>query len=232
MYKYMKMKLFVVLFLIVEVFLALTCVSAEAGSEVGFDDRALQFLYDFRFQSVENGIIAEIPTKAGRENINTIQTFKLPASLQIIEDEAFEGTAIVGVDLPETVESIGNRAFANIFSLQFVKIPCITTVIAKNAFLGSNHVKITGAPNSYARIWAKENGVPFTACTVLYACTSNVQASSGIYTRQTKPDIETIIDTDENVISPQSRPVEDIKADRFDQYIANSLCTRAPPACA
>ena len=230
-----RMKIFcIVLFcmMVTEACLTFTSDTNITGDEVGFNIRAIQHFKKLDIQSIDNFIKTEILVKAENVNAESVLTSKLPASLQIIEDEAFEGTAMISIELPEKVEIIGDRAFANISSLQFVKISDATKVIAKNAFLGSNHVTITGAPNSYARTWAKENGVPFTAYTVLYAGTSNVQASSGIYTRQTKPDIETIIDTDENVISPQSRPVEDIKADRFDQYIANSLCTRAPPACA
>ena len=44
--------------------------------------------------------------------------FRFPASLQIIEEEAFEGTSIVIVDLPESVEEIGDRAFAEIETLK------------------------------------------------------------------------------------------------------------------
>ena len=56
-------------------------------------------------------------------NADATPTFNLPASLQIIEAEAFEGTAIVTVDLPETVETIGERAFANIPTLRQITIP-------------------------------------------------------------------------------------------------------------
>ena len=60
--------------------------------------------------------------------------FQLPVSLRVIEDEAFEGTAIVSAALPDSVESIGERAFANISALRSVKIPNATKEIAKSAF--------------------------------------------------------------------------------------------------
>ena len=90
-----------------------------------------------------------------------IRLFHLPDSLQKIEDEAFEGTAVTEVILPETVTTIGERAFADIDNLRSIRIPIGTISIADNVFAGSNRVVITAAPNSYARAWAKKNHVPF-----------------------------------------------------------------------
>lgn len=87
--------------------------------------------------------------------------FKLPASLQTIEDSAFEGTAIVSVEIPESVAYIGDYAFADIQTLLGIQIPDATTHIGKNAFTGSKQVTMTASSGSYASTWAKENGIRF-----------------------------------------------------------------------
>ena len=88
-------------------------------------------------------------------------SFTLPASLQVIEDSAFEGTAIVSVGISESVSYIGERAFANIPTLLGVSIPDKTQFIGKEAFADSKQVTLTASSNSYARTWAKDNGYRF-----------------------------------------------------------------------
>ena len=173
-------------------------------------------------------------TGAGAESLEPADTvtFKLPASLQVIEDEAFEGTAIVSIDLPETVESIGERAFADIPTLLSVKIPEKTKEIARTAFSGSNNVTITAAPNSYARTWAKDNGIPFSPIVVMHAGTGNPQVSTGLAAGQTRIDIEISGAAVDREKMPHWRPIDEIKAEQYDQYIANCILGRAPPACA
>ena len=73
---------------------------------------------------------------------NAIPIFNLPESLEIIEDEAFEGTAIVRIELPEMVSIIGERAFANISTLRSIRIPLATQSIAASAFAGSSQITI------------------------------------------------------------------------------------------
>ena len=173
-------------------------------------------------------------TEAGTEQTSTVSSagFNLPASLQVIEDEAFEGTAIVSVDLPETVESIGERAFADIPTLRSVRIPEMTKEIARTAFSGSSNVTITAAPNSYARTWARENGIPLAPIMAIYAGTGGIQISAGAYFGRTRTDIDVISKADEEDASSHWRPIEEIQADQYDQCIANCILGRAPPACA
>ncbi len=86
---------------------------------------------------------------------------KLPSSLLIIEDGAFEGTALVSVDIPETVTHIGNNAFANISTLLSVKIPDTIQYISEDTFVNSKNVVLIASSNSYAYTWAKSNGFRF-----------------------------------------------------------------------
>lgn len=81
--------------------------------------------------------------------------FKLPKSLLIIEESAFERTAPITVYLAGSVESIGDRAFADVYDLQAIYIPPTTRYIGRNAFEGARRLTIYGVPYSYADIWAR-----------------------------------------------------------------------------
>lgn len=166
------------------------------------------------------------------EEANAIagSNFKLPASLQYIDDEAFEGTALVNVEIPENVEYIGERAFSDIPTLRKVNIPEKTTTIARSAFAGSNRVTITGAPGSYARKYARENGIPFAPLTVMYA---NAGAGGGISLNQARSSDE-VTDTEENNgqndNEPAGRIAGEIKANITENGAAYHITGRAPPA--
>ena len=103
-----------------------------------------------------------------------LQIAQLPDSLRIIGDSSFEGTAMVMVELPDSLVAIGERAFADIASLRNVYIPASIRSIGSTAFAGSGHVTLVGFPNGYAREWAKENRIPFSAIPVLCASSESV----------------------------------------------------------
>ena len=89
------------------------------------------------------------------------RTFILPSSLMVIEDEAFEETAVQQVILPEGLVSIGERAFENDAYLTDVYIPGTTEYIADSAFSMTANLTIHGIDGSYAMEWARRNEVPF-----------------------------------------------------------------------
>ena len=152
---------------------------------------------------------------------------RLPISLMIIEDEAFEGTAVTEVILPETVTTIGERAFADIDNLRSIRIPIGTISIADNVFAGSNRVVITAAPNSYARAWAKKNHVPFSPITVMYAGFGGVNASTNLVTVSKEIiDIESI-EKQESIRT--WKRLEEIEVYNTIKIIANIVQGRAPP---
>ena len=156
-----------------------------------------------------------------------IRLFHLPDSLQKIEDEAFEGTAVTEVILPETVTTIGERAFADIDNLRSIRIPIGTISIADNVFAGSNRVVITAAPNSYARAWAKKNHVPFSPITVMYAGFGGVNASTNLVTVSKEIiDIESI-EKQESIRT--WKRLEEIEVYNTIKIIANIVQGRAPP---
>lgn len=87
--------------------------------------------------------------------------FTLPASLTVIEEDAFMGTAADVVTMQDAVISIGDFAFANIPTLQSVEIPRSVSFIGDNAFWGSENVAIYGTAGSYAESWAGDHGILF-----------------------------------------------------------------------
>ena len=159
--------------------------------------------------------------------LGSAPVFKLPTSLQIIEDEAFEGTALVAVDLPETVEEIGDRAFANIPSLRILKIPDNTKRIGTKIVAGSNNVTIAAALGSYARSWAQENGVPFAPIMVMTADSQAVVSAALPSFRSS----EIIIAEDDNIEEekPAARAVDEINNNLYEESIAYHIQGRAPP---
>lgn len=156
-------------------------------------------------------------------------TFVLPESLKIIEDEAFEGTAILKLTLPASVTTIGARAFANISTLNLVTIPNTTNHIDATAFKGSTNVTIQAAPNSYARKYAAANNLPIQRETAFTAGnTSNTIPSPNL---GANPEIIEITDNDPGISAPPWRPVYELKADRHSCFWAFTIQGRAPPAC-
>ena len=85
----------------------------------------------------------------------------MPTSLIQIEDEAFEGGTFTHVYLGASVESIGNKAFANCQNLVYIEIPTETITIADNAFLNSPHVVIGCTAGSNAYDYAVRKGLQY-----------------------------------------------------------------------
>lgn len=167
------------------------------------------------------GFIRNIP-----EN-EIVTEAKLPASVVTIEDEAFEGTALEKVELPETVETVGERAFANISTLRNIQIPIKTSYIASTAFEGSNRTTITAPGNSYARTWAKNYGLPFSP--IVMFCASSHGSSIQILTSNRSTEV--IEEQAESDIKPETqwRRIEEINATRAEELIANHVQGRSPP---
>lgn len=171
----------------------------------------------------ENAVISGFPDN------NTLSESILPEALEVIADEAFEGTAITIVVLPENVETIGDYAFANINTLRNISIPNKTTYIGENAFKGSNSVTITGAPKGYARAWAHENGIPFSPITSFYAFNNTVQVNGGLTnSRAERLDVESE-QTEEEKPKPTGRMTGELNAEKKETITAFYIQGRSPP---
>lgn len=161
--------------------------------------------------------------------IDSASVFLLPENLEIIDEGAFEGTAIEKIKLPETVTTIGEYAFANIRSLRTVQIPTATTYIAKTAFEGSFNTTITAALHSYARKWAHENGIPFNPITSFYAFNNTVQVNGGLTnSRAERLDIDSEQPGEKNP-KPTGRMTGELNAEKKGTITAFHIQGRSPP---
>lgn len=149
-------KLIIILLILISAMTVTVCFAAPGVSE---EEQFLSFTSLLELQK------KELPSE-----------FKLPESIEIIENEAFEGTAITTIELPEKTTIIADRAFADISTLRVVRIPITTTSIASTAFAGSNHVSIHAAPNSYARKFARINEIPFSPLATFCATNQGVES--------------------------------------------------------
>lgn len=84
----------------------------------------------------------------------------LPESLKRIEDEAFKGSSVVAVQLPDGCESIGAQAFANCKNLEEIYIPASVKSIADDAFEGCGEVSFSVEEmDTYAVEYADQHGI-------------------------------------------------------------------------
>ena len=87
----------------------------------------------------------------------------LPSAVKEIQAEAFKGAKGVSeIVLPEGVETIGERAFAE-SSIEKINLPRSVERIADDAFEGCDALTIYGETGSYAQTFAKEQGIPFVS---------------------------------------------------------------------
>ncbi len=90
----------------------------------------------------------------------------LPSSLLVIDDEAFEGTALQNIQLPNSVKEIGDRAFAGNTGLSAVRLPEDPGFIGEDVFAGSENVSVTAFAGSKSMDWALRSGYPIRVMTV------------------------------------------------------------------
>ncbi len=87
-----------------------------------------------------------------------VQTI-LPAGLTSIDDEAFMGTAVEAISLPDRIQAIGSCAFANCTQLLRIVIPASVTSIADNAFAGCSGLIIIAPEGSIAHTFAVDHEI-------------------------------------------------------------------------
>ncbi len=94
----------------------------------------------------------------GCAGIDHTAVFRLPASLTVIEEEAFSCTAASQIMLSDQVTKIGSRAFAGCEHLAVIRIPAGVTRIEKDAFEDDSLLTLWVDEDSYAWDFAGENG--------------------------------------------------------------------------
>ena len=84
---------------------------------------------------------------------------KLPAAMKQIGDEAFAGSVIQCVRLPDGCSSIGSGAFAGCTQLSYAYVPDSVTRIADNAFADCSDLIIVCNEDSAIAQYAAEKGI-------------------------------------------------------------------------
>lgn len=98
------------------------------------------------------------------QTIDHTRIMQLPANLTEIGAEAFLGVNAQQISVPEGVTVLNEHAFADCEALLLVILPDSISLIADNAFEGSEQVTLyCSASQSYVQEWAADNGV---ACVV------------------------------------------------------------------
>lgn len=100
-------------------------------------------------------------TTACRIIVRSDSPFVLPASVRTIKSEAFLSTTAEEIVLPEGVEVIGSRAFADSDALRLINLPASLTSIAEDAFENSGSVCLICAENSVGQRFAESSGLVY-----------------------------------------------------------------------
>ena len=95
--------------------------------------------------------ITEIGEAAFKE-CNNLRSINIPRELKRIEKEAFENTAISSIELPDSVNYIGENAFYRCGSLQSVTMTDNVSYIGKAAFRSCRNLRNINISNRIARI--------------------------------------------------------------------------------
>ena len=91
----------------------------------------------------------------------------LPASLQVIDDEAFAGTALQVVVTNDELTAIGERAFADNDSLVLFVASNDIETISDDAFENDEKLTIIGEWNGFIADWAQAHGIAFVDIVLL-----------------------------------------------------------------
>lgn len=83
----------------------------------------------------------------------------VPEAVEGLGEEAYMGSGVVCVRLPDGCKYLGSRAFAQCTSLQVIEIPASVTDIATDAFEGTTGFVIITGYNSTAMNYAKEHNI-------------------------------------------------------------------------
>ena len=114
-------------------------------------------------RDAESGVMGEY-TPTGNVTLYAIwlkADFVLPASLNIVESEAFRGGAFTYVYIPETVERIDGGAFASCPKLACAQFAGADTEIDGSAFDGVTGLTIIAPGGSTAEAFASAHGFDF-----------------------------------------------------------------------
>ena len=115
------------------------------------------------------------------EGCKALTEIGFPESLTVIGAAAFKGCeGLTHVTLPDGFASLGDEAFDGCEALTAIIVPAATAEIGSDAI--PSRTAVYGAEDSYAELWAKENGCTFVVltCTKLTMAVPSVVSAPAV----------------------------------------------------
>ena len=130
--------------------------SSSGSDEYKFENAGLYTLYIGAANS--KGSIAsnsvDVVVLSSEEDV-----LSLPSGIVLIDVSAFEGCGAKQIILPEGIRTIEDYAFSNCAKLELIEIPETVEAIGEHAFDGSDNVIFAAPARSYAYEYAQEHGI-------------------------------------------------------------------------
>lgn len=128
-------------------------VSAQEFSKVCSTGQTIQYRVQSDQTTVEVIGMDDVSSKSSVLNIPTIVAYGgRDYSVVSIGDEAFRGSELTSIIIPNSVQSIGAWAFANCWSIVSITIPNSVTTIGEYAFYDCGNIISLTIPNSISSI--------------------------------------------------------------------------------
>ena len=141
----------------------------------------------------------EIIHASAFKNCSNLPEIILPASLTIIEEEAFEGCAINTLEIPASVTVIGDKAFADCSNLTSVTITGGDVELGENAFENCDEDLIIYVPegrvDDYRSRWPDLNILAIGTIPIPYIAADGSKAYCTDYTVLNGSNIYTVIES-------------------------------------
>lgn len=107
--------------------------------------------------------------------------FQFPASLKVVEDEAFAGTLVRFAVFSNNLLFIGSDVFMDADNLTDIYIPPTTKYISDFALPLNRNILVHGQDDSYAYEWALNHSYTFTTDTIRISVAQNKYLSRTLY---------------------------------------------------
>lgn len=152
----------------------------------------------FSYEAIDKSTLTVTSYNGSAANVSVpveIESFEIKS----LSEKAFlNKTSVVSVNIPNTVEAIGDSCFSGCENLKKVTIPESVTEIADDAFEGCDNLTVYCYENSYAQSYAEENGISYVLLDLVPVGKTVINEEAGIiFTHQTgKKSVEEIIKAD------------------------------------
>lgn len=96
------------------------------------------------------------------DGCSALMSVKLPSGIKEIENKTFANcSSIEEITIPKGVETVADNAFSSCASLVKINIPASVIGISENAFDGCENLVICGYEDTFAKVYAVKNDIPF-----------------------------------------------------------------------